>query len=315
MLVTKGLGKDYGGKPVVNNLAICIEEGEIYGFLGPNGAGKTTTILMILGLLKPTRGEVRLFGKTLREDYSGVKRRIGVVGETQHLYGVMTGWEYLSFFADLYQVRNKQRRITALLEKLDLYSFRRLQLRAYSKGMQQKMALARSLVHDPDLVILDEPVSSLDPHGIKQVRDIIREENGRGKTFFISSHLLSEIERTCHRVGILSHGVLVAEDTTGAIREKFSKGCEVEIELESFPFGIREALEDLPIVESATLRDRVMTIRIEGKGEHRAEILRFLVEHGCVVLSMRRRETSLEEAFITITEKNITLLTERAVTA
>lgn len=315
MIVTKALVKEYDGKPVVNDLNLHVEPGEIYGFLGPNGAGKTTTISMILGLIPPTKGEVRLFGKTLSEDYFGIKRRIGVIAEFQHFYGEMTGYEYLSFFADLYGVGGKERRIRELLERVDLYQFRGLQLRAYSKGMQQKIALARALVHDPELLLLDEPVSSLDPYGIKQVRDIILEENKKGKTFFISSHLLSEIEKTCHRIGIINRGVLVAEDTMDGVREKLSTGMELEIELESIPEGTLEALKALPFVESVSRQDGLIVLHTMDKEDRRAEISRFLTERGCVVLSMKKNQMSLEEAFVTITEKNISLLTGEAVVA
>lgn len=315
MIETKGLTKEYDGKPVVNDLNIHVREGEIYGFLGPNGAGKSTTIFMILGLIPPTKGEVRLFGKTLAEDYFGIKQKIGVVAEFQHFYGEMTGYEYMSFFADLYRVKNKDAKIKELLERVDLYQFRNLQLRAYSKGMQQKMAVARALVHDPEILILDEPVSSLDPYGIKQVRDIILEENKRGRTFFISSHLLSEIEKTCNRIGIINHGVLVAEDTMDGVREKLSQGMEVEIELESVPEGITDALRTLPFVDSVDSRDHIVKLHTSGKEDHRGEISKFLTERGCVVLSMKRNQMSLEEAFVTITEKNISLLTGEAVVA
>ena len=263
---------------------------------------------MILGLIKPTRGMIKLFGKTLSGAYFDIKQRIGVVGEYQHLYGEMTGFEYLDFFADLYRIKNKKR-MNELLEKVDLGQFASLPLKAYSKGMQQRISLARALLHDPELLILDEPVSSLDPHGIKQIRDIILEENKRGKTFLISSHLLSEIEKTCNRVGILNHGVLVMEDTMNGIKEQFSKGSDLEIEFENIPDGIAGDLKNLPFIESLTQTDRTIALHIEGKEDYRAAISRFLNERGCIIISMKKNQISLEEAFITITEKNISLFT------
>lgn len=317
MIVTRELVREYDGKPVVNGLNIHVEPGEIYGFLGPNGAGKSTTISMILGILPPTRGTVTLFGKTLSDDYFVIKRRIGVVGEHQHFHGEMTGYEYLSFFAELYgiKVKVKESKIHELLDRLDLYGSRNLQIRCYSKGMQQKIALARALVHDPELLILDEPVSSLDPHGIKQVRDILLDENKKGKTVFVSSHLLSEVEKTCTRIGIINHGVLVAEDTMDGVRRKLSIGMELEIELDSIRAGTREALEALPFVQSVAIRNNVIALQTAGQDDHRASISRSLMERGCVILSMKRNQMSLEDAFVTITEKNISLLTGKEVVA
>jgi ABC-type multidrug transport system ATPase subunit len=308
MIILSDLEKKYNDKTVVHNLNLHLNQGEIYGFLGPNGAGKSTTIAMILGLIQPTRGAIKLFGKTLSNGYFEIKQRIGVMGEYQHLYGDMTGAEYLDFFADLYRIKNKKR-IPELLEKVGLGQFDGLPLKAYSKGMQQRISLARTLLHDPELLILDEPVSSLDPYGVKQIRDIILEENKRGKTFFISSHLLSEIEKTCNRVGILNHGVLVMEDTMNGIREQLALGSDLEIELDNIPDGVASDLKNLPFIESLTQSDRTITIHIEGKEDYRATISRFLNERGCLVISMKKNQMSLEEAFITITEKNVSLFT------
>lgn len=310
MIVARGLVKQYDGRVVVNELDLHVRQGEIYGFLGPNGAGKSTTIKMILGLLPPTRGSVMLFGRTLARDYVGIKRRIGVVGEVQHFYGEMTGLEYLSFFADLFGVGDKKRIMRDLLARVDLTGAEHLPLRAYSKGMQQKMALVRALVHDPDLLILDEPVSSMDPHGIKQIRDIINEENRKGKTFLISSHLLSEIEKTCHRVGIIDHGRLIAEDTMDGIRGRISAGMRIEIEIAGEGSEVKPALAGLAFVESVSCRERLLIIQTRDKADHRAEISRYLADCGCLVLGMTSVQMTLEQAFVTLTEHNVSMFAE-----
>lgn len=312
-MVTDGLVKEYNGKKVVSNLSIQVEQGEIYGFLGPNGAGKSTTIGMILGLIPPTLGEIRIFRKTLREDYFKIKQRLGVVGEFQHFYGEMTGTEYLSFIADFYEVKDKIKKIGQFLELVGLSQYRNLQLKAYSKGMQQRLALAKALIHDPDLVILDEPISSLDPIGVKQVRDIILEENKKGKTFLISSHLLSEIEKTCHRIGIIHHGKLLAEDTMNGLKEKLNSGLELEIELENMPAGIVKSLSTFTYIKSVVIQGQILTIKICDSIDRRGEISKSLNELGCMVLSMKKKQISLEEAFVTITENNISLLTQNEV--
>ncbi len=312
MLETRALCKEYQGHLVVNNLNLQVRSGEIYGFLGPNGAGKSTTIKMILDLLPATSGEIKIFGQSLRENYFKLKQKIGVVGEFQNLYPEMTGLEYLSFFEDLFGISAKKQRVNQLLERLDLYQQRRLPLRAYSKGMQQKIALARALLHDPEIIILDEPVSSLDPHGIKLVRDIIISENQAGKTIFISSHLLSEIEKTCHRIGIIHHGRLMAEDTIPGVIQKIASGMEIELELEKITPGLVNNLKLLSFVAFVqVVEESRLLIRTHGPDDYRPGLMKFLNSEGCSVLGLQKRPMSLEEAFVTITDNNISLLTTR----
>lgn len=308
MLETLSLTKIFDKKAVVNDLNISVKKGEIYGFLGPNGAGKTTTISMILGLTSPTSGEIRIFGKKITDDYFGIKSKIGVLGEIQHFYWEMTAYEYLSFFAGIYKVKSKESRIKELLEKVNLLQYDNLKLKAYSKGMQQKLAFVRALLHDPDLLILDEPVSSLDPNGIKQIREIILDENRKGKTIFLSSHLLSEIEKTCNRVGIISQGILLAEDTMDGIKKKLNDEIELEVEVEKEPNEENiSMLKSLPFVRSITVLGSVLKIRISNDKDHRIEISRALTQ-GNLIINMKTNQMSLEEAFVTITEKNILLL-------
>lgn len=305
---TEGLIKRYDQLVAVNDLNIHVERGEIYGFLGPNGAGKTTTIMMLLGLVKPTEGRIMLFGKDLASDYFEIKRRIGVLSEFQYLYEEMTAKEYLRFFCDLYQVENPERRIAEVLELVNLYDRRDELLGGYSKGMKQKFGLARALLHDPEVLILDEPVSSLDPHGIKEVRDILLEENKKGKTMFISSHILSEIERTCDRVGIIHKGQLLAEDTMADLKRRLTEEVELSIEVEGLNESIINALKSLPFVNSLHNERGVLVIKTKADKDYRGHISQTIAGSGGVLLDMRRHEMTLEEAFVTITEKNIKLL-------
>src|SRR5690606_32928618 len=172
MIETVRLTKKFGDLAAVDSLNLHVEKGEIYGFLGPNGAGKTTTIMMILGLLPPTEGEVRLFGKRISEDYFNIKRRIGVLAEVQYLYEEMTALEYLRFFGQRYQVETVGHRIKETLGRVNLSHRRSELLKGYSRGLKQKLGLARAILHDPEHLPLDAPLSALDPYGIKEVRDI-----------------------------------------------------------------------------------------------------------------------------------------------
>ena len=309
MIQTEGLTKKFDGLTAVDNLNVHVEKGEIYGFLGPNGAGKTTTIMMLLGMERPTQGTIKLFGKDLAQSYFEIKRRVGVLSEFQFLYEDMTAKEYLRFFADLYEVENPDRKIDEVLSRIDLLDRQHELLSGYSKGMKQKLGMARVLLHDPDLLILDEPQSSLDPYGIKEIRDIIMEENSKGKTLFISSHILSEIERTCHRVGIIHHGKLLAEDDMTHLKQQVTSEMEIAVELEAYNDAIGGP-RGAGICQFRNPRGHKLTIKTDVGEDHRAEISRIISSNGGVVLSMVAKEISLEEAFVIITEKNLSLLTK-----
>lgn len=310
MIETTNLTKRYGELTAVNELNLRVEKGEIYGFLGPNGAGKTTTIMMLLGLLEPTAGEVKLFGTSLSSDYFNIKRKIGVLSESQYLYEEMTAREYLRFFGELFRVEKVESRIDEVLELVNLRDRADDLLRGYSKGMKQKFGLARALLHDPEVLVLDEPVANLDPYGIKEVRDVIMAENERGRTIFISSHILSEIERTCHRVGIINKGRLLAEDRMDDLKRRLSEEVELRLELEEVNDEVVQALKALPFVLSVEVSERVLTVKTKADGDYRGQISSSVAQSGGVLLDLRRRELSLEEAFVTITEKNLSLLTK-----
>lgn len=311
MIRTQNLTKKYNGFKAVNNLSLEVKEGEIYGFLGPNGAGKTTTILMLLGILKPTQGEIYLFGQDMTKDSLSIKKKMGVVSEKQYLYKEMTAGEYLNFFADLYAVKNRKKKIEGLLGAVNLLEVRNKKLGAFSRGMQQKLGFARALLHDPQLLLLDEPVSGLDPTGIKQVRDLIEQENRKGRTIFISSHLLSEVERLCGRVGIINKGRLLAEDSMDNLRKRLTDVVELEIELSQAKKKIIDTLAAFDFVKGLKREGNLLTIKVKTDQDYRAQISQAISQQGGVILGIKKKEMSLEEAFITITEKNISLLAEK----
>ncbi|MEW6226555.1 MAG: ABC transporter ATP-binding protein [Bacillota bacterium] len=305
VIETRGLTKKFGAITVLRSLNLHVERGEIYGFLGPNGAGKTTTIMLILGLEKPTYGEVFLFGRRLCDNYFAFKQRLGVVSEFQRVYEDMAACEYLAFFGQLYRVADPKRRAVDLLGRVGLYNQRNEPLRKYSKGMLQKINIVRALMHDPELLILDEPTASLDPYGVKEIRDIIMEEHDRGKTILVSSHLLSEVERTCDRVGILSRGMLVAEDSMENLRTKLAPDVTLILELDQMKPEIVGALRALPFVKLVETKDATVEIRTKADADYRRDVSQAVSRAGGTVLGLTRREMSLEDAFITITEKYV----------
>ena len=308
MIRTENLTKEYDGFKAVDNLNLDVKEGEIYGFLGPNGAGKTTTILMLLGILRPTRGRIYLLEEELNKNFLSLKGRIGVVSEKQYLYKEMAAGEYLDFFADLYGVKDKKKKIDQLLKSVSLLGVKNRKLGAFSRGMQQKLGFARALLHDPELLLLDEPVSGLDPTGIKQIRNLIEKENKKGRTIFISSHLLSEVEKLCREVAIINEGKLLAEDTMENLRRQLSKTVELEVELSQAKEEIMKALSSFDFIQAIKQQENLLTLRVKSDQDYRAPISETISRQGGIVLGIKVKEMSLEEAFITITQKNISLL-------
>ncbi|MGO9309329.1 MAG: ABC transporter ATP-binding protein [Spirochaetia bacterium] len=310
MIRTIGLVKRYGTFTAVDGIDLNIPRGEIYGFLGPNGAGKTSTIMMLLGISPPTAGEILLFGEKYSPRRLDLRRRIGVVPE-KHPRGVwpwMTAREYLSLFADLFEVPRPSERIDALLGKVELGRFRAKRIREFSRGMLQKLSIIRALLPDPDILFLDEPISGLDPIGIKQVRDLIVTENRDGRTIFISSHQLSEMERICHRVAIISRGRLMAEDTMPNLLSRVAPEREIRVELERVPAEVPARLRELPFVRDASTRETTLVVKIPREGDFRRALSEWLITHDLLPLRIEEKVPSLEEAFITITQENISQL-------
>lgn len=305
MIKTHNLTKEFTTTVAVKDLELNVDNGEIYGFLGPNGAGKTTTIMMLLGLEKPTAGSIELFGKPLDKNYFEIKRKVGVVSENQYFYGEMTAWEYLNFFGRLYEVDEREKKIKALLERVKLYHRRNEMLLGYSHGMKQKIAIARALLHDPDLLILDEPQNGLDPYGIRDIRDIIGEENAKGRTVLISSHILSEIEQLCTRVGILSKGRLVAEGPLDIVKTKVQPDTTLIVEIENLTDAIKDKLASEPYVKKMQVEENKLILSVDREGDYRAQVARIINENSGLVVGMQTKTYSLEEAFIKITESSL----------
>lgn len=308
MIKTRNLTKEFETTVAVRDLNLTVEAGQIYAFLGPNGAGKTTTIMMLLGLEKPTSGKIEIMGQSLDTDYFSIKRRIGVVSENQYLYDDMTAWEYLNFFGRLYEVEDREKKIKAFLERVKLYHRRNERLAGYSHGMKQKISIARALLHDPELLILDEPQNGLDPYGIQEVRDIIKEENQRGKTVLISSHILSEIEQTCNRVAILNKGRLVAEGPLDIVKMKAMEDVTLIIEVENLTDNVQKAISAEPYVKSVKVDDKKLIIIVDRAEDYRARLSRLIAEEGALLVGMQSKTVSLEEAFMKITESNVKAL-------
>jgi len=231
MIELKNLTKRYGSVLAVNNINLSIPKGEIFGFIGPNGAGKTTTIRMMGGVLAPTEGSVIIEGINMADDPESVKRRIGFIPDRPFLYEKLTAMEFLRFCADLYGVEDGVFMVKArsLLEKFSLYEWAYDLIESYSHGMKQRLIFSAALLHDPTVIVVDEPMVGLDPAGIKMVKDMFRELAANGTTIFMSTHTLTVAEDICDRIGIIHKGSLIAIGTAGDLKR--SAGVE-EADLE-----------------------------------------------------------------------------------
>jgi len=308
---TRDLTKCFGTFTAVNKLNLRIEPGESYGFLGPNGAGKTTTILMLLGIYKPTHGQVLINDQVVRSDAFALKRRIGVVAESQTFYDEMSAWEYLMFFTRLFNVNEPEKRGQALLEQVGLWEWRDVLVGGYSAGMKKKLGFARALVHSPDLLILDEPVSGLDPFGIIQVREMLKAEQAKGRTLLISSHILSEVERTVNRVGIIANGRLIMQDDMENVRQKVSGFERIELTFASLDETAVQEIGKLPFVQRIDRDGNSISLLTKDDTDYREAVGRFVLEKRLILLEMKKAEKNLEEAFVTITENNLAHLASK----
>ena len=312
MIETKHLTKKFGDFTAVNDLFLTINKGESYGFLGPNGSGKTTTIMMLLGVLKPTFGEVLVDGEPIRTNSFAVKKKIGVVTEYQKYYEEMSAWEYVQFFADLYEVEDKEKKANELFERLGLSKWKNVLVKGYSTGMKKKLGFARALIHSPELLILDEPVSGLDPFSISQVRELLMEVKKTGCSLLISSHILSEIEKIVDRVGIIYKGSLVAQDTMEGLRHMVGQRDYLKLDFESIDANQIKCFEKLPFVKE--IEQSLNQVRLfvdEDLDTTRSEIGQCILDNQLVVMGMEKVEANLEETFITITENNFEVLTSQ----
>jgi ABC-2 type transport system ATP-binding protein len=262
---------------------------------------------MVLGLLQPSGGSVSLFGDPSNAGRIDHHCRIGVASETPALYVDMTAEEYLTFFANLYDVHRPRSRVRDLLARFELTDDARKKLRAYSQGMQQRVNLARAFLHDPELLLLDDPVSGLDPHWIKALRDIIEEARSQGKTVFLSSHLLSVVEKVCDRVGIINNGRLLTEGSLERVTGALAGDQTISLEVAAVTDAIVQALKGLTWVRDLSIRGTLITLKTAEVEGIREKIAMTVTKAGGTVLMVQLEKTSLEDAFLELTERNVSL--------
>jgi ABC-2 type transport system ATP-binding protein len=307
IVVTRGLVKRYPGTVAVAGLDLAVAEGEIYGLVGPNGAGKTTTLRILATLLTATSGHAEVAGIDVRRNPDAARRVLGFMPDVFGVYDDMKVWEYLDFFARCYGIPGARRRrmIGDLLELVGLVDKRDAYVQSLSRGMQQRLCLAHTLVHDPQVLLLDEPASGLDPRARVELRELLRELRSLGKTIVISSHILPELEELCTAVAIVDHGQVLTHGKVADIERQLRFGAVLRVAI----LGDGEAIEAArahfavdPRVASATILDGgVIEIGFRGDDEAAAELLAAAIAAGIRVASFARAASDLEELFLQVT--------------
>lgn len=313
IISTTGLSKKYDDDFAVNNISFDVKRGEIFGFLGPNGAGKTTTINMLIGMAKITSGNIFYNGKDLTKNIKKAQEIIGVVADESNLYDEMSGFENLSFCGSLYGLskRDRETKAAALLEQFRLSDAADKKFRAYSKGMKRKLTIAAALIHDPQILFLDEPTTGIDVASVRQIRDMIKTLNGSGTTVFLTTHYIEEAERLCNRVAFINKGAIIQIDTVANLLNKTKEENVLEIVFETTLNDKDELLEKLNHRFShivCSLKD-MNTIKIMSEEQiDISPVVAFLSAENILITEAKLIRPTLEDAFVKMTGIGIDMM-------
>lgn len=306
---TKGLTRRYASTLALEDLNLEIPAGAVYGFIGPNGAGKTTTMRILTTLLLPSAGEARVAGHSVVRDPTTVRRVVGFMPDFFGVYDNMKSWEYLDFFAAAYDIPPERRKriIVDLLELVDLSHKHDDFVMGLSRGMKQRLSLARTMVHDPALLILDEPASGLDPRARVELRELLKELRALGKTIMISSHILTELAEMCTHIGIIEHGHLLASGDVQTILRSLHPHRIFEVHLLSDPDEAIGLVRNIPGVLAARpvpeALQPMIQIDFEGDDQAVSELLAQLIGGGAAVTHFAGQVSDLEDIFLKITDR------------
>jgi len=294
--------KDDSTLTAVDDLSIDVRKGEVFGFLGPNGAGKTTTIRMLACLIGPTSGEATVAGHVVGRDNAAIRNGVGILTETPGFYDRLSAAYNLKFFAKLYDVQDVDGQVEKYLRMMGLWKRRDDEVGSFSKGMRQKLALARALVHEPDLVFLDEPTSGLDPEAARMVRDFISDLSEQGRTIFLCTHNLDEADRLCDRIAVFKTHLLVLDTPANLRRQLF--GRQVVFHLQALSVDMVERVSALQFVRYAEGIDNKLVVRLADPEQHNPYIIRTLVEAGANIQFVGEMRYSLEDVYLQFIRNN-----------
>lgn len=296
MIHTEHLGRRFGKLEAVRDLSLAIPPGELFALLGPNGAGKTTTVRMLAGLISPTSGSASVMGYDVASSGDAIRGRIGLLTESPGLYERLSAWENLLLFARLHEVREPEARVERYLRLLDLWESRAVPTGGFSKGMKQKVAVARALLHEPELIFLDEPTSGLDPASAKVVRSVLEELKAEGRTIFLTTHNLIEAERLADRIGVLDRR-LIALDTPERLHNQLFGHCTTIRFAEALPTAL-DIARAVPGIASAKWRDGHLDVEIDDPRRRNPVLVEALVGAGARIREVTESRVSLEDVYL-----------------
>jgi len=296
MIRTENLTKEFKTTLAVDDLNLEVQEGEVFGFLGPNGAGKTTTVRLLTSLIGPTRGTAVVNGFRLGEKDTDIRRSVGILTETPGMYDNLSAEFNLEIYANLYEVKDPKGQVEKYLRMLDLWDRRQDEAGTFSKGMKQKLAIARSLLHEPRILFLDEPTAALDPEASHLVREFIAELSKEGRTIFLCTHNLDEADRLCDRIGVFKTHLLVV-DTPANLRSQLF-GRRIVFHLQKSDEALARTIKALPFVREAKVIDNKLVVNLDDPEAHNPDIIRALVGAGADIQFVGELRHSLEDVYL-----------------
>jgi len=296
MIQTDNLTRKFGSVVAVDHLTLQVAEGEVFGFLGPNGAGKTTTVRMLTSLIGPTSGSAIVNGHRIGQEDMAIRRSVGILTETPGLYDNLSAEVNLRIYASLYEVADPDRQVEKYLRMLGLWERREDSAATFSKGMKQKLAIARALLHEPRVLFLDEPTASLDPEAAHLIHEFIAELRQQGRTIFLCTHNLDEADRLCDRIGVFKTRLLVV-DTPSRLRTQLF-GRKVVFHLSQADAAMADAVRQAPFVEDVQVVDNKLVVSLDDPDAHNPELVRLLVGLGADVRFVGELRRSLEDVYL-----------------
>ena len=305
MIKIQNLVKDYGSLRAVDHIDFEINDGEILGFLGPNGAGKSTTLKMITCFLAPTAGNIHVEDYDVLKNSREIRKLIGYLPEQNPLYTEMTVYDYLKFAADVREITDFKKRLKAVIEKCGLHGVVSKPINTLSKGYKQRVGFAQAIIHDPEILILDEPTVGLDPNQIAEIRELIK-ELGKDKTLIISSHILQEVQAVCDRIVIINKGKIVADGSTEELKSALSNKTKLNLEIKTTLEEVQtlgQNITGISIAEISQTEEGIQKVVLEypDAEDKRAEIFEYIKSKNWTLLEMHRDHVSLEAVFRNLT--------------
>ncbi len=296
IIETFGLSRNFGNIVAVKDLTLAVEAGEVLGFLGPNGAGKTTTIRMLAGMIQPTKGYAIVTGHRTDRDVEQLHEMVGMLTQTPGLYDRLSARRNLEYFASFYPSIEPQSQVEKYVKLMGLWERRDSKVGTFSKGMKQRLALARALVHEPKVLFLDEPTAGLAPEAAGEVRQLIRTLREEGRTIFLSTHNLSEAEVLCSRIAVI-HTRLLALDTAEQLRRRFFRRQTI-VQLEALDAEVMEVVKKLPFVQGVRVEGSQLILELTDLERNRPELVKAIVEAGGRVIAVSEKQYPLEDVYL-----------------